>query len=171
MADFRYCHFFNNDKFCKYEELGCMFRHDDAPVCPKKTACRAAMCQFKHIRLSENFNAHMTSLDLGNIEVFSIYPCNNCDFKAKTEANLKIHKTSSHEVPADENNDEYDDFVEKNDLECPECTINCGESIVHTNDITRNCPECDFETKCEDAWDEHWATKTKHNRANWTPFE
>ena len=171
MTSFRYCHFFNNNKFCKYEELGCMFRHNEAPVCPKNTVCRSKLCQFKHITVSENFITNMTSLELGNIELLRIYTCNKCDFKAKTEAVLNNHAASSHEMPDEKNNDEDDNFVEQKDVECVECTFNCCISIVHTFDITRKCPECDFQTKCEDAWDKHWASKTEHNRANWTPFE
>ena len=46
----------------------------------------------------------------------------------------------------------------RDDVECVECTFNCGESIYHKNDPLQKCSHCDFETKCEADYDEHWAS-------------
>ena len=44
----KYCHFYNNNKFCSYEELGCMFRHNQAPICNRSNRCKNKLCQFRH---------------------------------------------------------------------------------------------------------------------------
>ena len=43
----KFCHYHNNNKFCCYEELGCMYRHDQAPMCSKMNLCRIKLCQFR----------------------------------------------------------------------------------------------------------------------------
>ena len=47
-SDRKYCHFFNNRKFCPYEEIGCKFRHEDAGKCALGKSCCEYMCQFDH---------------------------------------------------------------------------------------------------------------------------
>ena len=45
----KFCHFFNNNKICKFEEVsGCMFRHEHAPVCKYLNKCKHTKCQFSH---------------------------------------------------------------------------------------------------------------------------
>ena len=44
--DAKFCHYFNNGKFCPFEEHGCMFKHENAQFCNKKLLCRTPLCQF-----------------------------------------------------------------------------------------------------------------------------
>ena len=53
IMNLKYCHYFNNKKFCHFEELGCMFRHEHAPVCKSGKLCKAKMCKFKHEGVEE----------------------------------------------------------------------------------------------------------------------
>ena len=46
--DSKFYHYFNNGKFCPFEEHGCMFKHEHAQLCTKTVLCRSALCQFKH---------------------------------------------------------------------------------------------------------------------------
>ena len=46
--DAQFCHYFNNGKFCPFEEHGCMFRHEHAQFFSKNEKCRITLCQFKH---------------------------------------------------------------------------------------------------------------------------
>ena len=42
------CHYFNNGKPCPYEEIGCKFRHVDAPDCKYQEQCFQNLCPYKH---------------------------------------------------------------------------------------------------------------------------
>ena len=43
----RHCNYFNNDKRCPYESIGCMFQHERFGKCPK-TKCHEKLRQFEH---------------------------------------------------------------------------------------------------------------------------
>ena len=36
----QFCHFYNNGKLCPFDEIGCMFRHEDADQCRTRTCTR-----------------------------------------------------------------------------------------------------------------------------------
>ena len=42
------CHYFNNDKLCPYEEVGCNIFHIDAEMCFNGAECQNLLCSFKH---------------------------------------------------------------------------------------------------------------------------
>jgi hypothetical protein len=44
----KYCHYFNNDLVCPYEENGCMFVHNMSPLCAFNVNCTHNLCQFRH---------------------------------------------------------------------------------------------------------------------------
>ena len=43
-----FCHYYNNNKECPYQRLGCMFKHSDAKHCRNGDKCNRKLCQFKH---------------------------------------------------------------------------------------------------------------------------
>ena len=45
-----HCLYFNNDKHCPYEELGCKFLHTASPFCKFGQTCRNKLCPFRHSR-------------------------------------------------------------------------------------------------------------------------
>ena len=47
-----YCHFYNNEKTCPYNE-DCVFLHEDSSVCKYGMACERNYCMFKHGRKNE----------------------------------------------------------------------------------------------------------------------
>ena len=47
-SNMKYCHYFNNDKKCPFETLGCIFKHESAPQCRYIGKCSKALCPFKH---------------------------------------------------------------------------------------------------------------------------
>ena len=49
----KFCHYFNNDKNCPFEKIGCMVLHQDPEVCYFRVKCRNKLCQFKHIKGKE----------------------------------------------------------------------------------------------------------------------
>ena len=44
----RNCHFFNSNKDCPYENLGCKFNHIYSDECKFGTKCERHMCQYRH---------------------------------------------------------------------------------------------------------------------------
>ena len=45
----KFCHYFNNEKSCPYEEIGCKFLHQNSEMCYFRKKCRNNLCQFKHV--------------------------------------------------------------------------------------------------------------------------
>ena len=46
----KFCHYFNNCKFCPYEEIGCKFKHKPSPSCRFEKHCHFKLCQFTHMK-------------------------------------------------------------------------------------------------------------------------
>ena len=38
------CHYYNNNKVCPYEFVGCMFKHTEANECPNSSRCTKTKC-------------------------------------------------------------------------------------------------------------------------------
>ena len=49
------CHYFNNQKECPFEQIGCMFKHEHSHQCKFQRNCRNLLCQFKHENLIDIF--------------------------------------------------------------------------------------------------------------------
>ena len=43
-----YCHYFNNDRNCPFEDLGCKFLHKETKNCPFKSNCTRRLCPYRH---------------------------------------------------------------------------------------------------------------------------
>ena len=57
------CHYFNNDKICPYEEIGCKFQHVESLECIFKKKCTFQLCQYRHTNKSNeqsNDNSQLT---------------------------------------------------------------------------------------------------------------
>ena len=42
------CHYFNNEKDCPYEEIGCMFAHEASEICKFGPMCSNKLCSYQH---------------------------------------------------------------------------------------------------------------------------
>ena len=165
ITNLKFCHYFNNRKFCNFEELGCMFRHEHAPVCTRGKFCKVKLCQFKHEEIeepsSEQFNKNQSVIKTIDLERDKFFPCNKCNFESKTEAYLQIHESTKHPanktsndktVSYEENGDDSantDDEEDKDDdgpMECNHCGIN-GVTPVYVTD--------DFDDLLRHIWNDH----------------
>ena len=54
----KYWHYFNNDKVCPYNDIGCMFKHEESHRCKFNEDCKFKLCQFKHIKTSVIHEEH-----------------------------------------------------------------------------------------------------------------
>ena len=50
----KFCHYYNNLKFCPYEKFGCKFKHSDAEMCKFDKLCKRKLCPFKHRAIAPN---------------------------------------------------------------------------------------------------------------------
>ena len=50
------CHYFNNQKPCPFEQIGCMFLHLPAGQCKNRDSCTMKLCSFEHERIKVNHN-------------------------------------------------------------------------------------------------------------------
>ena len=124
-VDVKFCHYFNNNKICKFEELsGCMFRHELAPICKKSKNCRIKKCQFSHDLNNvdnetdsdtETFDNEADPSDCETCKVAfpnekvkhtieNLQECSVCDFNTKCwmEYNTHWSKTPNHCFSIDE---------------------------------------------------------------------
>ena len=44
----RKCHYFNNEKVCPFEEIGCMFDHTLSKMCSYGQGCSHKLCSYQH---------------------------------------------------------------------------------------------------------------------------
>ena len=99
----KFCHFFNNNKICKFEEVsGCMFRHEYAPTCQNPERCKIYKCQFRHFVLVDDESDNDSDND-NEIEEEDTNPirCDYglCDLQSinfKTSIDLKEHLRNQH---------------------------------------------------------------------------
>jgi hypothetical protein len=47
-SSMKFCHYYNNQIKCLFEENGCMFAHSMSPPCKFKDFCSNSLCQFRH---------------------------------------------------------------------------------------------------------------------------
>ena len=93
----KYCHYFNNNKACPYQNVGCKFRHADSPLCKYRSTCTFNLCQFKHILIEEvtREEEYCEEVGLGSLGSDSTYD-EDCltdyettDFETVTEIELR----------------------------------------------------------------------------------
>ena len=125
-ASIKFCHYYNNNKTCPYSDLGCMFKHEDSPICLSKTKCINKLCQFKHSQ---------TDKKKQNC-------CDKCDYITDSAENFKTHMEELHiRKSYQQNEDEqmFDVYVKSN---FPEVF-----DIYLTNQKHMPCYFCDYVSK------------------------
>ena len=66
IVDIKLCHYFNNDKPCPYDEVGCKFKHETAPECRCNLKCTFKLCQFTHTTKKGEEVVHRQELETLN---------------------------------------------------------------------------------------------------------
>ena len=75
----RFCHYFNNKKECPFEELGCMFLHQNSELCKYDQVCSKQLCSYKHSK--SNSKEKETDQTSEEEKVYK-FECEYCDFKS-----------------------------------------------------------------------------------------
>ena len=65
-VDIKFCHYFNNDKPCPYDKVGCKFKHETAPECRFNLKCTFNLCQFTHTTKKGEEVVHRQELETLN---------------------------------------------------------------------------------------------------------
>ena len=74
------CHYFNNNKACPYEEVGCMFAHIKADTCKFGKSCSNNLCSYQHSSKEEE----------------TVFKCQQCEQVYKSHKDLINHVESIH---------------------------------------------------------------------------
>ena len=124
----KFCHYFNNGKACPYDDLGCMFRHEDSNKCKHDNYCDFVLCQYKHTTndaLIEEINEHEESND----DIESLV-----DSDSESEDNDDDALTD----------DDTSDFEQVNEIELKQSQYNdCnGCSKILTTNNSYKCKKC-----------------------------
>ena len=121
--DSKFCHYFNNNKKCPFEQIGCMFKHAKSSKCWFKTQCKNKLCQY----------AHDIDEDTQNIEKDTTVPLDKADV-----TNDNINTT--------ENVEFEDSDLDSEDLECD----TCGKIFLEHHELSEHNMEGTCGYGCED---------------------
>ena len=91
------CHYFNNEKDCPFEEIGCMFAHEESGVCKFGQMCGKKLCSYQHTT-----SQYKTQ---GRSKVWSYHEMESSIFKTSTPKKIN----------------ECEDCADKS--ECVECIV------------------------------------------------
>ena len=110
----RKCHYFNNEKVCPFEEIGCMFDHTLSEMCSYGQSCSHRLCSYQHAYNSTNEKAieptdttTITNIEKpekesnkcdiktskGDIDKERRFYCGGCLFGSTNEKEVKDHKS------------------------------------------------------------------------------
>ena len=116
--DAKFCHYYNNSKHCPYEDIGCMFQHEDSQQCYFGKSCTNKLCQFKHQTSQRGETADDRNVNINQNKSESIKDANKSD------------------ALDDENgDDESDDSdIEDDDNTC----VTCGKYFEDVGDLSEH---------------------------------
>ena len=88
-----------------------------------------------------------------------------CQFNKNPAEVVNEYDKVDHTDISSFNDDMIRSFDNENEVEVEptvKCTFMSVETVYHANDDIRTCSQCQFETKCEAAYDGHWARTPGH---------
>ena len=75
----KYCHFFNNQKDCPYQDIGCKFLHQQSGKCKFSRSCSNNLCQFEHAQEVSVEEVTMIENEDQIVETIDEYECHLCN--------------------------------------------------------------------------------------------
>ena len=181
MVNVKFCHYFNNEKPCPYEEIGCMYMHTKSEACRFQKFCKNKLCQFQHsdkeTRNSTNFENDQVedaNSDISvtenkeineNLDVSSQLTklgrisCKICFKWLKDENDVNNHMINQHKTNATVEGQNVfdlesdDEEEEEEDLECDDCgkVLDDFDSYIEHRGIGDCVVYCD---KCDKTFKE-----------------
>ena len=108
------CHYFNNNKRCPFEKLGCMFKHNESELCKYDKFCSKSLCSFKHSEVTKNRDTQESiekdenekesienGIGIGHRDSVRTFDCESCDFKSESYNIYFEHINLAHEYGDD----------------------------------------------------------------------
>ena len=133
-----FCHYFNNQKMCPFEELGCMFLHADSQKCKFQGNCSNKLCQFKHMdEDSETEDKIKKKKVKPNMErnktETKVFKCEKCSTEFSEIDDLTSHVKNVHE--AEESSDSFREFLKEQQTKMKDMT---PTELFNLVDIIKN---------------------------------
>ena len=88
-----YCHFFNNEKICPFEQ-DCIFLHEHSTQCIYEKLCERNNCMYKHSSNEKHDSEKHDDKQYENEDMK--VTCENCDFVAADDLSLEVHYQREH---------------------------------------------------------------------------
>ena len=154
-----YCHFYNNEKTCPFDE-SCIFLHEDAKICRYDEMCERNLCMFKH-RKKIGVPGPSEPVDI-------IDAIENISESVVDEEDVEIDRD---ETTVNENANttffnpsQLVDKSSETTFKCEQCDFITGQNIyltIHKEEIHNWCVFCFSNFKTQELLKNH--TKTIHN--------
>ena len=114
----RKCHYFNNNKKCPFEDLGCMFIHRESEKCKFDEMCSKKLCSYKHSKNNlTSSSSHEKEKDFSSKTSEPVkeykFECEYCTFKSDSYMDFLDHINNNHLESEEERDDDNDD-IDKN---------------------------------------------------------
>lgn len=145
-----YCHFYNNEKTCPYDER-CIFLHKDSKFCKYDTYCERDLCMFKHGKVPiENENIDPNDICDEVIDIIEI--------ESETEEARENEKSEMCENDSDKtfHNPSQEDNTLK--FKCNKCDFESAtkpDLVKHKTEIHNWCIHCFSSFDSQDKLKEH----------------
>ena len=144
-AKIQYCHFFNNALPCPYEEIGCMFRHAEAPSCRYQTCCTRKLCPYKHkTEESEYDEKSIIDEESDNEEEIDFEKCDEAENGEGIDLHPLVNDAITKEAEKESENSEWKkvkDTKQQQKFYCNSCLF-CSTCEKELNDhVTRRSHE------------------------------
>ena len=126
-----FCHYFNNQDSCPFDEFGCKFRHDKSPKCFRDSKCKRKLCQYRHGEISN------VSGDVSDNEKLNNLEDNVRNNTNKAEDHIEVEVTESETMtdPGKTNiNSDDMEFTKGRDFFCEHFCSNKYNLHVHKKD-------------------------------------
>ena len=75
----KYCHYFNNQRDCPYQDIGCKFLHQQSGKCKFSNSCSNNLCQFEHAQEVPVDEASMIEDEEEILDTIDDYECHLCN--------------------------------------------------------------------------------------------
>ena len=161
-----YCHFYNNNKTCAYNDE-CVFLHEDSKPCKYGVLCERNYCMFKHQNNDDIQVKSVLPEDVGNEK--DVIENSECDEEVEIAVNEDIVRNvlENNVVTADDTVEiiDVDDVDETNENENSNKTFNNPSQVdKNFHEEFFKCEICDFASARKDTIVNH-----KELLHNWCP--
>ena len=85
-----YCHYFNNNKNCPYEE-NCMYIHDDSEICKYDSKCARNLCMYKHSFDQADITECDINVTFQNPYLSEKFECDSCGLVTTDKKEFELH--------------------------------------------------------------------------------